>query len=317
MKRIGDLAPGEFAAILRHDGLQLDLGAASIRAFTDVASLAPALRRLYAAFPLAAPPLHDLTVTLRQVPGRRRWLRPQVELVVDGARDFEPFARAQALPQLEWGLNYGLASRLTCYLLLHAGALEHRGRALLLSALPGSGKSTLTAALSLRGLRLLSDEFGVLDLNRVHLLPMLRPVALKNASIDLIAARGGSARLGPRTDGTHKGTVAHLAPCAADVDACRQPARPAVIVFPRYLPASPLSLQPVPRARAFARLAVNSFNYDALGPQGFDALGALVAASRCYEMQCGDLDAAVDALVRLLDDPLSDQPTPADALTAA
>lgn len=317
MNRIGDLADGEFAAALQADGLHADLGAASIRVFSDVVSLAPALQRLYAAFPLAAAPLHDLTVTLRQVPGLRSWLRPQVELVIDGTRDFEPFARAQALPQLEWGLNYGLAARLTCYLLLHAGALEHRGRALLLSALPGSGKSTLTAALCLRGLRLLSDEFGVLDLARIHLLPMLRPVALKNASIDLIAARGGSARLGPRTDGTHKGTVAHLAPCTSDVDARRQPAQPAVVVFPRYLPAAPLSLQPVPRARAFARLAVNSFNYDALGPQGFDALGALVAASRCYEMQFGELDAAVDALVRLLDEAPSVQAVPADTLADA
>lgn len=314
MRRIGDLSAGEFAAALQGDGLRVDLGAASMRAYCDVAALTPALRQLYAAFPLADGQLHDLTVTLRQVPGLRRWLRPQVELVVDGARDFEPFARAQALPQLEWGLNYGLASRLTCYLLLHAGALAHRGRALLLSALPGSGKSTLTAALSLRGLRLLSDEFGVLDLARVHLLPMLRPVALKNASIDLIAARGASARLGPRTDGTHKGTVAHLAPCTEDVDACHQPARPAVVVFPRYLPAAPLTLQPVPRARAFARLAVNSFNYDALGPQGFDALGAMVAGSRCYEMQFSDLDAAVDALVRLLDDTPSSPAVPAAAL---
>ncbi|MBK9234594.1 MAG: hypothetical protein IPO19_00450 [Rhodoferax sp.] len=34
---------------------------------------------------------------------------------------------------------------------------------LVMPAIPGSGKSTLTAGLSLSGWRLLSDEFGALD----------------------------------------------------------------------------------------------------------------------------------------------------------
>jgi len=162
--------------------------------------------------------LFDVTVNLRRVGGFRSRVRPQLELLVDGAVDFEPFPLDTPMPLLEWGMNYALASRLCCYLLLHAGAVERKGRAVLLPAMPGSGKSTLTAALSLRGFRLLSDEFGVVRLDDGQLLPIPRPIALKNESIDVIARFAPTAGIGPRYPKTHKGTVAHLAPFAAHVE---------------------------------------------------------------------------------------------------
>ena len=101
--------------------------------------------------------------------------------------NWSPFPLDTPLPLLEWGTNYVIATRLFCYLLLHAGVVERGGRAIVMPALPGSGKSTLTAALTLRGFRLLSDEFGVVRLGDARLLRMLRPLALKNESIDVIA----------------------------------------------------------------------------------------------------------------------------------
>ena len=51
------------------------------------------------------------------------------------------------------------------FLLLHAGAVERGGGAVLLPAQPGSAKSTLAAALACSGFRLLSDQFGVVSLD--------------------------------------------------------------------------------------------------------------------------------------------------------
>jgi HprK-related kinase A len=196
-------------------------------------------------------------------------------------------------------MNFLLAGRLSAHLLLHAGVVERGGRALILPAMPGSGKSTLTAALSLRGFRLLSDEFGVVRADGL-LLPLLRPTGLKNASIDVIADFEPQARIGPRFRKTRKGTVAHLAPGADAVSGRGTPAMPALIVFPRYDPAVDFELHPVTKVRAFARLSQNSFNYEMLGPDGFDLVGGLVKNCSCYRLAYRDLNQAVEALARLV-----------------
>lgn len=268
---------------------------------SELSSLPALLRTVYGAYEFeSADGLFDVTVRVRRVRGLRAWLRPQIELLCDGVRDFEPFPADTPLPLLEWGTNYAIATRLYCDLLLHAGVVERGGRAVVMPAMPGSGKSTLTAALSLRGFRLLSDEFGVVRLSDSQLVAMLRPVALKNASIDVIQAFAPHAVIGPRYPKTHKGTVAHLAPSAEHVDARHRPAAPALVIFPRFDASAGVELEAVPRARAFARLAVNSFNYDALGPDGFDALTALVQASSCWTLRYGDLEGAVRAIGDLL-----------------
>lgn len=66
--------------------------------------------------------------------GLRHWWRPQAIFELDGLRPFEPYPAAHAFPLLEWGLNWSIATRAHQYLMLHAGALERDGRALLLPA---------------------------------------------------------------------------------------------------------------------------------------------------------------------------------------
>lgn len=105
--------------------------------------------------------------------------------------------------------------------------------------------------------------------------------------------------MGPRTGGTHKGTVAHLAPTPASVLARKRPARPEFVVFPRYSPDQPPSLEPVPATRAFVKLSGNAFNYSLLGEAGFVALTNLLAQCRIYELHYSSFDEAfehIDAL---------------------
>jgi HprK-related kinase A len=284
-------------------GVGIDFGAARSRIRTTLPPVAEMIRTVYGGyFAEDAAGMFDVTVDLHRVRGIRGVIRPQCELLSDGIRDLEPFPLDTPLPLLEWGTNYAIATRLFCYLLLHAGVVERNGRAIVMPAMPGSGKSTLTAALTLRGYRLLSDEFGVVRLGDARLLRMLRPLALKNESIDVIARFEASAVIGPRFPKTHKGTVAHLAPLASHVDARHEVANPALVVFPRFDPSAGVELEPVQKTRAFARLAVNSFNYHALGPDGFDALGQLVDESSCWQLRYGDLDGAINALGDLLDE---------------
>jgi HprK-related kinase A len=301
--KLAELDEAALGKRLRSEGLALDFGAARARLFTDVLALCASLHRVYAQFPVEmSDGFFDVTARVRRANGARRFIRPQVEFVVDGRAPFEPFPAANDLPLLEWGLNWCLAERCNTHLLLHAGVVERGGVGVLLPALPGSGKSTLTAALAVSGFRLLSDEFGVVRLDDALCAPMLRPIALKNESIDLIARLRPDAALGPVFAGTRKGDVAHLGPDEESVEQRHVPAAVRLIVFPRFQAGAATALEPITRARAFAKLAVNSFNYEVLGSAAFDAVGRLIARCDCYRLSYGNLAEAVSSIGELLAD---------------
>lgn len=297
---LGRADPRQVRAALRGPGLGLDLGAATLRVRSDAPALAAALQSVYREHPLAtALPWVDIDLRLDRARGLRRWLRPLVRLRAEAAHPFEPFPAATALPLFEWGANWMIGLRLHECLLLHAGALERDGRALLLPALPGAGKSTLTAALALRGWRLLSDEFGAWDYRAGHFTALLKPVALKNESIDVIRRLAPAAPLGPVFEKTRKGTVAHLAADAQAVRRRHEGALPGAFVLPQWQAGAALQLEPVDAHALFGALAFNAFNYRVLGATGFDAVVSLVQAARGWRLVYGELDDALAALDRL------------------
>ena len=264
---------------------------------SDSPEFAAQLQRVYGAFPFVdVASWADVHVDIERVGGLRRWWRPQVRLRSDGRVQFEPFPADSPLPLFEWGCNWLMAQRLNDLLLLHAGTLERDGLALLLPALPGSGKSTLTAALSSRGWRLLSDEFGVFDPNDGALHALVKPVGLKNHSIDVIRSFAPQAVMGPSFPKTRKGTVAHLAPPADAVARRHEPARPGAVILPKWQEGAATRLEPVEPRMLFPALAFNAFNYGVLGAAGFDAAVSLTNACPAWHLLYSDLDSALDAL---------------------
>lgn len=294
---IDETSLDELRALLDDPGLDLDLGAAILRVRSDSASLARQIQVVYGCFPLAAAePWADLHVSIRRARGLRRWIRPQVSFDCDGQSPFAPFPADSALPMMEWGSNWLIGQRMNNLLLLHAGVVERDGLALVMPAVPGSGKSTLTAALALRGWRLLSDEFGAFDPASMVFRAMLKPVALKNESIDVIRRFGSHARLGPEFPKTRKGTVAHLAAETDSVLRRHEPAAPGAVILPRWMRDTPTLLRRIPEQSLFSSLAFNAFNYQVIGAAGFQA--ALHLTRRCpgWQLTYGDLN---DALARL------------------
>lgn len=298
---LGGLAPRELASALAVDGIVLELGAARARVISDVPDLAGTVKTVYTDYPLVDPhQFCDATIQIRRVRGVRRLMRPQIEFVAESDSPFIPFPADTHLPLMEWGLNHALAERLSHYLLLHAGTLARGSSGLLLPATPGSGKSTLTAALMMHGYRLLSDEFGVVSLESGDLHPMVRPVALKNESIGIIRKIAPDAILGPSFPKTRKGTVAHLAPSRPSIEQRDIPATPRVVAFPKYLQGARLALERVDPGAAFNKLALNSFNYEYLGPGAFDAVSRLVTSCEFWRVTYSNLTDAISAIDDLL-----------------
>jgi HprK-related kinase A len=235
----------------------------------------------------------DFHVRVDRPLGLRRWLNPQVVFRFDGAPPFHPLPGDQGFPLLEWGLNWCISGHLHQYLIIHAAAVERGGRALLLPAPPGSGKSTLCAALVSRGWRLLSDELALISPETGNVVPLVRAISLKNASIAVIGRFARAMRIGPAVHDTLKGSVAHVKPPIESVQQQADPATPRWVVKPRYAAGEPARLQACAKGQTFIQLADSAFNYEVHGRRGFDLIGDLVASCDCYELSYSDLEEAV------------------------
>lgn len=281
----------------------LNYGAALVRVDADIPGFGAVLDRVYGGFRVPVDDgFADFHVRLRVGKGLRRVYRPQSRFFIDGFEPFDPFPLENALPLFEWGVNWCVGQRFNQFVLLHAGSLAKGDSGIIMAAPPGSGKSTLSAAMMLRGYRLLSDEFGVLCPESGRLRAMLKPVALKNHSIEVIRNYSPNAVLGPVFEGTRKGDVAHLAPNDASIDAVNQSARPTLVIFPKFRAGAPLEIVRMSDEHTFGHLAFNSFNYPLLGPLSFRAVARVVDHAHAYRLTYGDLDQAVGAIDGLLDD---------------
>ena len=301
MLTVASLAPGALQQRLAGDGLRLRTGRFSVRLQAEMPSVAAGIGQLYCDYPLLQDDdFADFHLQLLRPRSVRRWLRPQVRLHCDGYEMFQPMPLQHAFPMFEWGLNWCVSSRAHRYLIVHAAVLERHGRAVILPAPPGSGKSTLTAALSGKGgWRLLSDELTLLELDTGLLVPNPRPVSLKNASIDIIRAYVPDAVLSTPVRDTTKGTVAHMRAPGDAVLRAADCARPAWIVFPHYSAGAATTLEPLARGATFMELAGNSFNYSVLGAAGFHALGRLIEQAAGFRFRYSALDEALDTFARL------------------
>jgi HprK-related kinase A len=276
----------------------LQVGPVAFRIGSQWRGPVAALRRLYAGYPEPGGAC-DFTVRLEAERPWRRWLRPSVAIRGDYVLpDAAPLPLAQGLLAAEMGMNLQMALGQKSFLLLHAASVERDGRALLMTGHSGAGKSTLAALLGERGWRFMGDEFALLGLDDGLLHPFPRAVSLKNEATGLFDGIDPG-RLGPVLEGTPKGRIRHLSPNAEAVARMGEPARPVLILFPRFGRDLEPAVREVGAAEAFMRLTQASTNYVALGERGFDALTRLVGALPSRAIDYADTDQA-EALIETL-----------------
>lgn len=267
---------------------------------TSIPSVAEGIGLLYADYPLAEQNgFADFHVSLVQPRNLRRWFKPQVLFLSDGIPPFKPLPLDQAFPMFEWGLNWCVSSQAHHYLIIHAAVIEKGGYAAILPAPPGSGKSTLCAALVSRGWRLLSDELTMVRISDGKIMPLPRPISLKNQSIEVIQDYVPNAIISRKVLDTMKGTVAHMKVPTDSIACAAKAVPPAWIIFPKYQAGATARLEAIPQSRAFMQVADNAFNYSLLGSKGFEVLAGVIDKSSSHVFTYSVLDEAIDMFAAL------------------
>lgn len=299
MQLLHQLSDTQFRKRLDDGGLPLRVGPYIYNIRSNLDPVAEGIRALYGDFFVAAQDeFVDYDVALRST-GLLQRLRGEAEFLFDGKSPFDTIPAGQAYAFLEWGLNWCVSLHTNEYLKLHAAAIARDGAAVIMPGVPGAGKSTLCAALGLRGWRILSDEHAMIPPGSTDVVPLCRPVSLKNESIDLIKSFSPQAVFGPVSRETHKGVVAHM---KADLQADSHDQAPlpaSMMVFPTYSRDAQQQLTPRRRTESFILAAYHSFNYSLLCETGFEAMKTLLQSVACYDLVYHDLDWAVEAMDEL------------------
>ena len=178
---------------------------------------------------------------------------------------------------------------------VHAGVVGTESGCILLPAAPGSGKSSLTAALVHSGFRYFSDEVALIQRATYLVPPVQLAICVKSTGWDLMA------RFHPnvptlRVHGREDGKLVRYIP--PPMHAAR-PAPVSHIIFPHYDGDAPTELKPIARSEALRRLMDECLGLrQRLDPNNVQEHLRWIGGIDCYELRFSSLDEATALVIQ-------------------
>jgi hypothetical protein len=224
--------------------------------------------------------------------------------LLDVRQDGRPATRAiglEGLAPVVKGLVWRIAIKEHAFFLdIHAGVVGDGRRCYLFPAAPGSGKSTLTAALVRRGFEYFSDEVALLQRDTLHVEPVPLAICVKHTGVDALSRdypHLHALAVHSRGDGK---LVRYLPPPESAIPPPGTARPVGAIVFPQYRPDGPTELEPMGKLAALESLMHECLVVDTrLDPANVGALLSWLDATPCYRLDVADLDTAT-AMMRAL-----------------
>lgn len=204
--------------------------------------------------------------------------------------------RGEGLGQLEFMLAEYLVGGDAHRRILHAGGALVDGSALLLSGHGGSGKSTITAALALRGLPVFGDDVVSVDLDTGLVSPIRRLLKIMEEPRRAL----GILRKGTPLDDLWPEAV-YLHP--SDLGSTWAEAAPVgLLTFPTWSgdPLGDATAVEIPGAAAMQRILFQLLLIERHGPDEVDLVARLLEDARTFEVQWGDGHRGANLLIDLL-----------------
>lgn len=278
--------------------MKLNLPPFSIDLTTNVSTVKRNISRLYPedVF-LSNNSISDYFTSMKYSTPVRRFYKPQTLFSFENIEPFKATPVGHSYAGWEWGLNYVIANCACEYVILHSGIAAFNDKAVVFPAPPGSGKSTLSSYLQGQaGWRLLSDEMALIlpMSNQVH--PFVRPICLKNNSINLVKKWYPKGQFSTVAKDTTKGDVVHFSPSPQSWKQRQDLATIKTIVFPKYQTDTPFDVYKLTKTQAFMQLAENCFNLPQLGKLGFDTICHIIDEVDSYEIIYNDVEQMKDFL---------------------
>ena len=200
---------------------------------------------------------------------------------------------ADLIHYLEKDLIVNLQQRRADLFFLHSAAVEWRGKAILLAADAGSGKSTTTWGLMHHGVGYLSDELSPIDLRTMEVFAYPHALCLKTAPPHPYPLPSGAMHLGRTT---------HIPVQALPGPLGRQPLPLGAVFLIKHDPqlAEP-TVRPLRAAEASARLYVTALNALAHDERGLTAVMRIAASVPRFEIRTAGLTETCHLILSAVD----------------
>lgn len=167
---------------------------------------------------------------------------------------------------------------------LHAAAVAYNGRAMVIPANSGAGKSTFTTWLAANGFDYLSDEL-ILVSDHGELQAIARPIQIKSHGLEPVLP------LLKSPNSIVQGVFANAIPISSlDSNYVQQVQSLGMFVFPQYQSDASFELSKLSSAEAGMRLMANHVNARNLDGHGFRAMMKLIRNTPCYSLDYGGFD---------------------------
>ena len=291
--KVSQIEVGVLRRTLSKSGLRIRTGPFISHIQTPFENIADGVQLFYRDFDCESDGFADFHLKLVPPTNLHRVWRRQVTCSLNDESPFSPLPSDQAYAVFESLLNWSIYTTTYNYLIIHGASVERNGFAAILPAPPGSGKSTLCAALVSRGWRLLTDELTLVSPTSGLISALARPISLKNDSIDVLQEYAPEEIFGDKIYNTIKGTIAHMGAPTDSVVRMHEAAIPRWLIFPKYQARASTTVVPLPKGQAFMRLSSGLVNYPVLGAQGFEALTRLIDQTDCFDFTYSSLDEAI------------------------
>jgi hypothetical protein len=204
-------------------------------------------------------------------------------------------------PTVKWLVWEAAINSHRFFLNIHAGVISDGKNVTLLPAAPGSGKSSLTAALSRAGLDYFSDEVALIEEPDMTVRPTPLAVCVKSTGWDLMAPLFPELRT-LRTHRRGDGKIVRYVPPPPFVRGSRADRAYPVrrIVFPKYVAGGETTLTPLPRVEALSRLMEECLAVPVpLTLRRVQRLVRWIRQVDCHDLKVAALDAAVARITGL------------------
>ena len=182
---------------------------------------------------------------------------------------------------------------------IHAGVVGTDRGCILLPAAPGSGKSSLTMALTHRGYRYYSDEVALIETHGFRVPPVPLAICVKHTGWDLMARYCPEIMTLPVHRREDRKVVRYIPPPVAAAGYPRACVNH--IIFPKYVAGAENNLKPMPRAVALGRLMDQCMALRRRLDRDIAVeLVLWIAGISCHELIFSSLDAAGELIGREL-----------------
>lgn len=212
-------------------------------------------------------------------------------VTVNGGKLYSGIKFESLLPLLMRDALAQLNGSAEASLIFHSAALAVRGRGILLCGQSGSGKSSLTAWLTASGFQYLSDEVIAFPVDDGEMRGFCRSIILKRGS-EFIWRRWLADEHAQGFQRFPDGS-AWIAPTLLNAHAICHSTVPSLILFPKYIPESPLSVQRLTQADTLFRLLQCLVNARNFSDGGLSVAARLAKQAPAYSLSYSNIESAV------------------------